>query len=166
MEPAQFEMYEPLSHAPRGVSRRVLTPTMVAMQEAAARKSAERVARIAAGLPEPVEPAPVPEPLPTPDDESDDAPPPAGAPRTLLQDAEWVYQNMTRKGVKQADAPSCGAWWLLEQARADPKVLLQPLMLIAKRDQIDEEELAIKRDCRRTAAELKKTIDRLRAVPI
>jgi hypothetical protein len=40
-----------------------------------------------------------------------------GRPSDLVQDTLWVYENLANRRVKASDAPSCGAWALLEWAR-------------------------------------------------
>lgn len=92
----------------------------------------------------------------------------AGADRkrgsSYLADAEWVYQNIGNEFVDPKDAPSDGAVWLLEQARADPKVLREALLLMAKRSEVDATEDAIQRDCRRTREELLRTMGKIKHV--
>jgi hypothetical protein len=102
-------------------------------------------------------------------DEPDGIHPPSGeridrttGKRLYLDDAEWAYQNLDRAHVIEIDeAPSAGAWSLLQRARKDPSVLDAPMMLRAKRRQADEEERLIQKDLVRREEEMQAMIDRL-----
>ncbi len=100
----------------------------------------------------------------TADDTPGDRRPPAQQPvpaGRYLDDAEWVYQNIADPRITRDDAPSPGAWWLLEQAKENPKLLVDAMILKSKRS-IDEDEAAIQADCRKTEAELLATMERIK----
>jgi hypothetical protein len=40
-----------------------------------------------------------------------------GRPSDLVQDTLWAYEHLANRRIKASDAPSCGAWALLEWAR-------------------------------------------------
>lgn len=40
-----------------------------------------------------------------------------GQPSDLVRDTLWVYENLANRKIKASNAPSCGAWALLEWAR-------------------------------------------------
>jgi hypothetical protein len=40
-----------------------------------------------------------------------------GQPSDLVRDTLWAYENLANRRIKASDAPSCGAWALLEWAR-------------------------------------------------
>lgn len=84
-------------------------------------------------------------------------------PSTFLNDAKWVYANVGVKNIKPADAPSPGAWWLLLQAREDPKALRESLTIMGRNTGGDDDEAEIKRDLKRHERELTKMIERLKA---
>ncbi len=85
---------------------------------------------------------------------------------TYIEDAIWAYHNLHNDGATLQDAPSPGAWGLLLRARVDGKVLDQPLMLAAKRAQIDGEEEAIRRDCSHKAEDIRRLIRKLLEQPL
>jgi hypothetical protein len=87
--------------------------------------------------------------------------------RSYLQDAEWAYQNLDRaESMGMDEAPSAGAWSLLQRAHRDPSVLDSPMMLLAKRQQADAEEQLIRKDLERMEAELQGLIEKLLSEPL
>lgn len=83
---------------------------------------------------------------------------------TYLQDAQWVYQNISLADVTAADAPSAGAWWLLLQARDDPKILREAMLVLARKSDVDDDaERGIQAESQRTDSELTEMIEMLAA---
>lgn len=85
---------------------------------------------------------------------------------TYVQCAEWAFENLDRPKVPKHEAPSLGAWNLLERARKDPSILDAPLMLAAKKRAVDDEEREIQKDCTFRETQLTQLIDRLLAEPL
>lgn len=79
----------------------------------------------------------------------------------FLDDVHWVYENIGKPMEQRDTPPSHGARWLMIQAEADPKVLREPLMMMAKRADLDKTEAAIREDCRRSYQEIRKVLDRI-----
>ena len=85
---------------------------------------------------------------------------------TFMEDVQWAYSKILVRGVKAEDAPSSGAYWMLLQARMDPKVLREPLMLLARKIDQGGEEGEFKRDLERSENELMEMLARVEAVQV
>ena len=75
----------------------------------------------------------------------------------IVADAKWVYHHLSHKSAKAEDAPSAGAWSMLQWARHDPKQFFQSVAIkLLHQDTANANEEAL------VAAE-EKSIDQLRA---
>lgn len=86
----------------------------------------------------------------------------AGKPETTYrEDVTWVSHNIAIRGVRAVHAPSGRAWWLLVNARRDPKILADLLKSVMRDDKPDEEEAAIKRQTRFLLSEIQAALARV-----
>ena len=73
----------------------------------------------------------------------------------LRGDFEWVYANIGVDGIEASDAPSSGAWGLLEFARSDRKSFYQSWMsMVSKQIDVDEVMEGFRQDASRSVDEI------------
>ena len=77
-----------------------------------------------------------------------------GKESTLRGDYQWVYDNFQVE-VKARDAPSSGAWGLLQFARSDPRSFyVEWMRMVGKTDDTDQQMRGWVQDASRTSAEI------------
>jgi hypothetical protein len=73
----------------------------------------------------------------------------------LREDFQWVYENIAIDDVSPADAPSSGAWGLLEFARSDTRTFYAEWMRMVAKSETDEKVLeAFVQDATKSTAEI------------
>jgi len=82
-----------------------------------------------------------------------------GKSSTLREDYQWVYENIAHPSAGAEDAPSCGAWGLLQFARSDPKSFYVEWMRMVGRQQDEDKVLReYAEDAARSATEIAKML--------
>ena len=80
-------------------------------------------------------------------------------------DFNWVYENLSVMGVVPEDAPSPGAWGLLQFAREDKKEFYRSWMGMAAKEADGDAMLqSFEADASRTSKEIGRMLDGLRTV--
>ena len=88
-----------------------------------------------------------------------------GKTSTLREDYQWVYESIALPTAGAEDAPSCGAWGLLQFARSDPKSFYVEWMRMVGRQQDEDKVLKeYARDASRSAVEISKMLDAITSV--
>jgi hypothetical protein len=88
-----------------------------------------------------------------------------GKSSTIREDYQWVYDNIAASACNAEDAPSCGAWGLLQFARGDPKSFYVEWMRMVGRSQDEDKVLKeYARDASRSAGEIAKMLSSLTTV--
>ena len=64
-----------------------------------------------------------------------------GKTSTLREDYQWVYDNIANPECSATEAPSCGAWGLLQFSRSDPKSFYVEWMRMVGRTQDEDKVL-------------------------
>jgi len=73
----------------------------------------------------------------------------------LREDFQWVYENIAIDDVSPADAPSSGAWGLLEFARSDTRTFYAEWMRMVAKSESDEKVLeAFVQDATKSTTEI------------
>ena len=80
---------------------------------------------------------------------------------SYLNDVHWVYQNIDLDEAQRTPPPSPGALYLLRIAKEDSKVLREPLMMLARKTEVDKTEQAIRADCRKSREEIRRILDKI-----
>jgi len=78
-----------------------------------------------------------------------------GKSASLRAEFQWVYENAALEDVKPEDAPSSGAWGLLEFARSDPRTFYAKwLEMASKSEDKDLIMEGFREDARRATSEI------------
>jgi len=83
-----------------------------------------------------------------------------GRPSDLVQDTLWVYENLANRRIKASDAPSCGAWALLEWARQYRNRFFEQVLPKAMLSKPPEDEKN-EREEKKSIAELQKMLEKV-----
>ena len=88
-----------------------------------------------------------------------------GKSSTLREDYQWVYDNIANPECSATEAPSCGAWGLLQFSRSDPKSFYVEWMRMVGRTQDEDKVLKeYARDASKSAGEIAKLLNALTTV--
>ncbi|MBN93385.1 MAG: hypothetical protein CL928_04835 [Deltaproteobacteria bacterium] len=88
-----------------------------------------------------------------------------GKTSTLREDYQWVYDNIANPECSATEAPSCGAWGLLQFSRSDPKSFYVEWMRMVGRTQDEDKVLKeYARDASKSAGEIAKMLNALTTV--
>ena len=88
-----------------------------------------------------------------------------GKESSIRGDFEWVYRHQSVDDVEPADAPSAGAWGLLQFARQDPRSFyLKWMDIVSKGEDKDEIMEGFREDARRATTEIAEMLDEFRSV--
>lgn len=83
---------------------------------------------------------------------------------SIRGDFDWVYRNVSVESVTSVDAPSSGAWGLLQFARNDPRAFYTKWMDITSRNDDREQVLeGFREDSRRRTEEIAEMLHSYRA---
>ena len=80
-----------------------------------------------------------------------------GQPSDLVRDTLWTYENLANRRIKASDAPSCGAWALLEWARKYRNRFFEQVLPKAMPNKPPEEE-GKKREERHRIEDIRKVL--------
>ena len=69
-----------------------------------------------------------------------------GRPSDLIRDTLWTYENLANRRIKASDAPSCGAWALLEWARQYRNRFFEQVLPKAMLNKPPEEDENVRRE--------------------
>jgi hypothetical protein len=87
-----------------------------------------------------------------------------GKSSSLRADFQWVYENVAVDDVEPSDAPSAGAWGLLQFARSDTRTFYAEWMkMAAKADDMEAIHRERVEDAARSTAEITSMLRDLRA---
>jgi hypothetical protein len=82
---------------------------------------------------------------------------------SLKQDYQWVYDNLAVEDVTPAEAPSSGAWGLLQFARTDPKSFyVEWMRMVSRQESSDEVMEGFVQDATRSTDEIAAMVRLLR----
>ena len=81
-------------------------------------------------------------------------------PPDLVRDTLWVYENLPNRRVKPADAPSCGAWALLEWARQYRNRFFEQVLPKAMLNKPSEDEENVRQE-KKSIAEMERILEKL-----
>jgi len=88
----------------------------------------------------------------------------AGKSSSLRADFQWVYEHIAVEDVGPGDAPSAGAWGLLQFARNDTRTFYSEWMkMAAKADDMDAIHRERVEDAARATSEITQMLKQLRA---
>lgn len=90
-----------------------------------------------------------------------------GKTASLRAEFQWVYENVALEDVRPEDAPSSGAWGLLEFARSDPRTFYSRWLEMASKS--EDRNLVMegfKEDARRTTAEIANMLESIRSAVV
>ena len=91
----------------------------------------------------------------------------AGKTSNLRSDYQWVYENVAVGGISASDAPSAGAWGLLQFARDDPRSFYTEWMrMVSRSEDVDKQMEAFKDDARSTVADIRAMLDEFRSATV
>ena len=91
----------------------------------------------------------------------------AGKKSNLRSDYQWVYENVSVGGLSASDAPSAGAWGLLQFARDDPRSFYTEWMrMVSRSEDVDKQLEAFKDDARSTVADIRAMLDEFRSATV
>lgn len=83
---------------------------------------------------------------------------------SLRAEFQWVYENAALEDVKPEDAPSSGAWGLLEFARNDPRTFYAKwLEMASKSEDKDLIMEGFREDARRATAEISEMLESIQS---
>ena len=86
---------------------------------------------------------------------------------SLRGDFGWVYDSLSLGDVKPEDAPSSGAWGLLEFARLDPKSFFTEWMrMVARSEDTSARDREVVEDARRSTAEITEMLRTIRTAVV
>jgi|GEM_PF-6164048 hypothetical protein len=86
---------------------------------------------------------------------------------SLRGDFGWVYDSLSLGDVSPDDAPSSGAWGLLEFARLDPKSFFTEWMrMVARSDDTSARDREVTADARRATAEITEMLRTIRTAVV
>lgn len=87
-----------------------------------------------------------------------------GKSASLRAEFQWVYENVAIEDVKPKDAPSSGAWGLLEFARNDPRTFYAKwLEMASKSEDKDLVMEGFREDARRSTAEIAEMLESIQS---
>ena len=69
-----------------------------------------------------------------------------GRPSDLIRDTLWTYENLANRRIKASDAPTCGAWALLEWARQYRNRFFEQVLPKAMLNKPPEEDENVRRE--------------------
>lgn len=82
---------------------------------------------------------------------------------SLKQDYQWVYDNLAVEDVTPPEAPSSGAWGLLQFARTDPKSFyVEWMRMVSRQESSDEVMEGFTQDAARSTDEIASMVRLLR----
>ena len=91
----------------------------------------------------------------------------AGKRSNHRSDYQWVYENVAVGGLSASDAPSAGAWGLLQFARDDPRSFYTEWMrMVSRSEDVDKQLEAFKDDARSTVADIRAMLDEFRSATV
>lgn len=86
-----------------------------------------------------------------------------GKESSLREDYQWVYANTSVEDVSPDDAPSSGAWGLLQFARSDPKSFyVEWMRMVARQEDRNEVLEGFAEDATRATSEIAEMLRSLR----
>jgi hypothetical protein len=87
-----------------------------------------------------------------------------GKSASLRAEFQWVYENAALEDVKPGDAPSSGAWGLLEFARSDPRTFYAKwLEMASKSEDKDLIMEGFREDARRSTSEIAEMLESIQS---
>ena len=87
-----------------------------------------------------------------------------GKAASLRAEFQWVYENAALEDVKPEDAPSSGAWGLLEFARSDPRTFYAKwLEMASKSEDKDLIMEGFREDARRATSEIAEMLESIQS---
>tara|TARA_R110000824_G_scaffold212958_2_gene399251 strand:+ start:1299 stop:1883 length:585 start_codon:yes stop_codon:yes gene_type:complete len=91
----------------------------------------------------------------------------AGKKSTLRDDYQWVYENIAVSNVEPGEAPSSGAWGLLQFAQNDPKSFyVEWMRMVGKQVDENAELRGFVQDAARSTSEIASMLRSLQAPPV
>ena len=90
-----------------------------------------------------------------------------GKSASLRAEFQWVYENVAVGDVNPEDAPSSGAWGLLEFARSDPRTFYSRwLEMASKSEDRDLVMEGFREDARRSTAEIAEMLESIQSAVV
>lgn len=84
-----------------------------------------------------------------------------GRPSDLVQDTLWAYEHLANRRIKASDAPSCGAWALLEWARQYRNRFFEMVLPRAMAARPPEADENVRKE-KKSIAEIRGVLERIR----